>query len=221
VSRESIRTWSEVEAEFVAAMYDFDTARSAERMSDGEYRKKAGVFNQLVIDILGNFSGRELGMTQKRNSLAFDKIDIDICYPKDGALTPIAGAEVKILGAPPHSGNKHKARSASIDLHKRLREVAFTCIDFKAAYAPPMPISTLSAWCGGTHPRYYSFWALRMADEGDFVRTRSMLNGLSHYCNRVGAIFYGPKPSGAYVRWPASELSLDSAMREMAQEIVS
>lgn len=170
--------WKPIEQAFVAGMAAYDAARAHGRMTDGEYRRKAGVFNDLLILLLEHATGHPMGRTEKRESLLFDEIDIDICFPANKALRPKVGAEVKVLGAPPHPGNSEKARPASQDLHKRIREVAFTSTDFKAAHAELQTITSFASWCKETRPKYFSFWALRVADDADFHRARGMLNGL-------------------------------------------
>ena len=115
-----------------------------------------------------------------------------------------------------------KARNGSNDLHKRVREVAFTSMDLKAAYAPPAPIGSFQGWIDSTPPGYFSFWAIRANDESDLDRTRSMLHGLRAYCNGVGAIIYMPKgtdsPTSYKVR-SLTELAIDRWIREMAQRV--
>lgn len=222
VDAENIGRWSSIEEEFIEAVSEFDRAFVAGHFTAGEYKKKAGIFNDLLIKLVENASGQELGRTQKRGSVLFDEIDIDICYPKSRALRPAVGAEVKMLGAPGHKGNDFTPRSAKSDLHKRIREVAFTSIDFKAAHSEAREISSFTSWCKETKPKYFAFWAFRVADEADFIKTREMANGLRSYCNGVGAVFYeqvtGSRRSG-YTKRAASELSLDKVIKEMAQEI--
>ena len=224
VRTEGIRRWSDIEEPFIHAVSAFDAALVTGKMTTGEYKKKAGAFNDLIIYLLENATKCELGKTQKRSSVLFDEIDIDICFPAGKGTPPSVGAEVKMLGAPGHKGNKYKPRSARADLHKRIREVAFTSIDFKAANSEAREISSFQSWCKETNPKYFAFWAFRVADDADFTKTRSMTNGLRHYCNGVGAFFYEQdqqRKATAYKVRPASELSLDKAIKQMAQEIVS
>ena len=159
-------------------------------------------------------------MRCKKKSQLFDLIDIDICYPEQGS--PIVAAEVKLLGTPPHPGNKDKPRPGSADLHKRVREVAFTSMDLKAAYAHPQPIASFQQWVESTLPGYFAFWAIRANDKSDLERVRSTLTSLRAYCNGVGAVIYCPrtaqKPTKYEVR-KLPELSIDRALREMAQRV--
>jgi len=73
-----------------------------------------------------------------------------------------------------------------------------------------------------TRPKYYSFWAFRVANDTDFARVRQMMNGLRSYCNGVGAIIYAAADSSGfpYRKVTAPELSLDRALRDMAQEVI-
>lgn len=159
-------------------------------------------------------------MRLKKDSQLFGKLDVDICYPKQDP--PKIAGEVKALGTPPHPKNDNKARDGSSDLHKRLREVAFTSMDLKVAYSGPQPIQSFQNWIDTTSPGYFSFWAIRANDDADFGRVRSMLTSLRSYCNGVAAVIYSPTsthtPTTYSVR-KLQELDMDRAIREMAQRI--
>lgn len=217
---QSVAVWNEIEPEFIECVERFDTEYSKGGRKSGWYQSKARYFNDLIVALLSNSIGREVSLRSKRNSQLFDLIDIDICYPPKGVPT-IAG-EVKAMGTPPHPGNDYKARPGSQDLHKRVREVAFTSMDLKAAYAPPQPIGSFQKWVDSTSPGYFAFWAVRANDAADFERLRSTFNNLRAYCNGVGAVIYLPKSESettGYTVRSLSELSIDRTLREMAQRI--
>ena len=221
-SREAQR-WDQLQAEFLSAVSDFDTEYATGSRATGWYQSKAGYFNDLLVLLLQNSTGRVLGRSVKRKSALFDEIDIDLCYPADQAKDPSVGAEAKILGTPPHPGTNNTARRAQADIHKRVREVALTAVDFKARYARPQPISSFQSWIQETRPKYYSFWAFRVADDSDFQKVRQIMNALKTYCNGVGAFFYRERSVDeptSYVAAPAPELSIDSVLNEMAFAIV-
>lgn len=221
-SRE-IQRWDQLQTEFLTAVSEFDGEYATGRRKSGWYQQKAGYFNDLLILLLQNTTGRMLGRSVKRKSALFDEIDIDLCYPPDPEKDPSVGAEAKILGAPPHPGNKNIARPAQQDIHKRVREVALTSVDFKARYARPQPINSFQSWIQETRPKYYSFWAFRIADDSDFQKIRQIMNALKTYCNGVGAFFYRGRSANeptTYVSVPAPELSIDSVLNEMAFAIM-
>ncbi|MCH9687377.1 MAG: hypothetical protein K0V04_38440 [Deltaproteobacteria bacterium] len=212
-----IRRWAAIESDFLRAVERFDTEYSRGKRDSGWYKSKARYFNEIALELVANASGKEIAGPVHRQSQLFHKIDIDICYPAEG--DPITAAEVKALGTPPHPGNGNKARRGSSDLHKRVREVALTAIDIKAAYARPVSIKSFRAWVERTEPAYFSFWAIRTENQGDFESVRSILVGLRSYCNGVGAILYSPTTSNPmkYCIRKVPELKMDNALREMAQ----
>ena len=223
-SDSDVERWDQIQDEFLAAVSLFDTEYSKGRKNSGWYQKKAGYFNDLLVLLLENATGAKLGRSVKRGSALFDEIDINLCYPEDPTRRPSVGAEAKMLGAPPHPGNKNIARSARQDIHKRVREVALTSVDFKAHYAPARAIHSFKSWIAETRPKYFSFWAFRVADAHDFENVRQIMNALKNYCNGVGAFFYRERLASEptlYEPAPASELNLDGVLKEMAFEIAN
>lgn len=218
VRREGVTRWSEIESAFLGVVSRFDGAYASGRRTGGWYRAKARYFNDLIVLLLSNRTGRALAARTHRRSLLFGEADVDLCYDLDGI--PVAAGEVKALGTPPHPGNQQQQRDARSDLHKRVREVAFTAMDLKAAYTEPMPITSFADWVKRARPAYFSFWALRVSSDADAQTCQSLLSGLKGYCNEVGAVFYGPGRSATDYqvrRWPG--LSLDRALLEFAQRI--
>lgn len=217
-----VERWLDIEDEFIRVVGLFDTAFARGSNSGGWYQSKARYFNDLIVGLLGNISQKPISLRCKKRSQIFDQIDIDICFPQEG--DPIVAGEVKALGTPPHRGNKNEARAAAQDLHKRVREVAFTSMDLKAAYAPPQPIGSFQQWVDTTSPGYFAFWAIRAKDGPDFESVRSTLTSLRAYCNRVGAVIYVPTKAKAPTEYEVrkvTDLSIDKAIREMAQRIAS
>jgi hypothetical protein len=220
IQRGEISKWSAIENEFIRAVEGFDSEYRTGDRSMGWYQSKARYFNDIVVSLLTNLSKREISTRKKKDSQLFGKLDVDICYPEKDP--PRIAGEVKALGTPPHPANKNRARSGSNDLHKRLREVAFTSMDLKVAYSGPQPITSFQHWIDSTSPGYFSFWAIRANDEADFARVRSMLSSLRSYCNGVGAVVYSPSSPASptsYVVRKLGELDIDKYIREMAQRI--
>jgi hypothetical protein len=220
VKAQKLSRWSDIEADFISVVEKFDSEYSAGGREPGWYQSKARYFNDAIVALLSNASGREVSLRTKKDSQLFDKIDVDICYPASG--TPRIAGEVKALGTPPHSGNRGKARGGSSDIHKRLREVAFTSTDLKVAYSGPQPIRSFQNWIDSTEPGYFSFWAIRAGNDSDLERVRSMISSLRSYCNGVAAVLYLPAspetPTDYQVRH-IPELDIDRALREMAQRV--
>lgn len=214
------QSWAEVEADFIAAVSDFDREYSLGRRPSGWYQLKAKFFNDLVVSIIENCSGRKIATRAKKRSVLFSDIDIDICYPEVG--DPMVAAEVKALGTPPHPGNDGQARRARSDMHKRVREVAFTAMDIKAAHAKPRTISSFQAWVDTAEPAYLSFWALRVDGAADLSSVRSILASLKSYCNGVGAVIYEPASSPTtYAIRQFPEFVMDRAIRDFTQRVIS
>jgi hypothetical protein len=220
VRKDRTTRWAEVEPAFVDCIELFDDEYMGGRRSSGWYQAKARYFNDVIVALLENLCGRSMTTRQKKRSHLFTEIDIDVCYPSSGEL--LMGAEVKALGAPPHPGNKMKGRPASQDIHKRVREVAFTSIDVKAAYAPLKKIASFQDWVDTTTPAYASFWAIRANDTSDLNRIRTTLSSLRHFCNGVGALVYMPSHTPTSYRVEhIHELAIDRALRDLGQRIAS
>lgn len=217
---DACQSWGEIEPEFIATLTAFDAEYSRGHRASGWYQQKARYFNDLVILIIENCTGKTIAKRNKKKSVLFGKIDIDICYPVTG--DPIVAAEVKALGTPPHPRNSDSARRASIDLHKRVREVAFTATDIKAAYAKPRPITSFKAWVDSAEPAYLSFWAVRVDGDADLSSVRDILASLYNYCNGVGAVIYGTRGTVTdYAVRHYSALSMERAIREFVQRVIS
>lgn len=220
IRTQSVSRWSDVQDDFIRVVEAFDAEYRTGRYASGWYQSKARYFNDIVVALLSNASGREIAVRAKKDSQLFEKIDVDICYPGTG-VPKIAG-EVKALGTPPHAGNNDVARGGSSDLHKRLREVAFTSTDLKVAYSGPQPIQSFQNWIDSTDPGYFSFFAIRARDEADLGRVRSMLSSLRSYCNGVAAVLYLPRSAQSPTTYEVRripELDMDRTLREMAQRI--
>jgi hypothetical protein len=188
-------SWTEVEQEFLAAISAFDTEYSTGNHDSGWYQLKGKFFNDLVVDLVENCSGRHVGRRGKRPGTLFPHIDLDICYPADSHQPPRVAGESKIAGTPPHRGNKNVARPGSSDIDKRVREVAFNALDIKIAQAPAreQTIVDVADWIRRTDPRYFSFWAFRAENRTDYLRAVRRLDGLAgSYADGVGAFFYEP-----------------------------
>lgn len=163
---------------------------------------------------------RRLRGAQRRRVFSFCGIDIGIYYPS--ADEPVVSAEVKALGPRPHLKNGYKARGARSDLHKRVREVAFTATDVKAAHARPTLINSFQDWIDKTRHAYLTFWAMRVAGPKDLDAVRSFLSSLKSYCNGVGAASYEAKTTLTdYVVRDYPEFDMDRVIRDFTQRVIS
>lgn len=218
--RDRIKQWIDIEDDFVRSVGLFDTEFGRSCRDEGWYRLKARCFNKLIAGLLGNVSGRPMSLGCKKQSQIFDSIDLDFCFPQDGA--PIIAGDVTALGTPPRSGNKHNAGDAAQSFHRRVREVAFSSMDLKAAYASPRAIASFQNWVDTTSPGYFAFWAVRANDKHDFDDLRSALASSRTYCNGVGAVIYLPKQADTPTEYEVkkvNELSIDRAIRDVSQRI--
>lgn len=218
VRSQRIDRWSEVLISYLDATSGFDTEFASGAHDKGWYQQKAKFFNDIVVALLENRSGKAMSTRQKKRSALFSELDIDVCFDNANG-EPVIGAEVKQLGTPPHPGNSGP-RPASQDLHKRAREVAFTSVDFKLAYASPTPIKSFQNWIDRTPPGYFTFWSMRVAHDKDLSKVRSTLVNLRTYCNGVGAVIYRERGSPTdYEPVDVSELDIDRLLREIAQRV--
>ena len=220
IRRSRTAKWSSIQDAFIEAVERFDAEFGRARWATGSYQAMARYFNDMIVALLANASSKKIFTRKKKDSQLFGKVDVDICYPESDP--PKIVGQVQALGTLPHPTNRNQARSGSSDLHKRLREVAFTSMDLKMVYSPPQPIDSFQSWIDSTSPGYFSFWAIRASDDGDFERVRSMLSSLRAYCNGVGALVYMPKTPDSQTSYKVRkvlELDIDRAIREVAQRI--
>ena len=212
--------WSSIQDAFIEVVERFDAEFGRARRATGWYQAMARYFNDVIVALLANASSKKIFTGKKKDSQLFGNVDVDICYPESDP--PAIVGEVEALGTPPNPKNRSQARTGSSDLNKRLREVAFTSIDLKMNYSPPQRINSFQSWIDSTSPGYFSFWAIRASDDGDFDRVRSMLSSLRAYCNGVAAVVYMPKTSDSQTSYKVRkvpELDIDRAIREIAQRI--
>ena len=233
VGDQAITDFSVIEARFIAAMSAFDTeiARPGGEWTSGDNQGKGKFFNELTARLLQNLTGLQIIQRGKRPGVLLDNVDVDLCFPPDGA--PLVIAETKMLGTPQHPRNQTsqhiRGRRGTADLPKRIREIALNVIDLKLA-APEgrvEPIGDIATWIQRQPPAFYALFGLRLADNYDheqLVAQAQMLN--NSYANGVGLVLYRPiditTPAGrtTYERVrPPRGLALDDALRRMAREI--
>ncbi|GAB3198157.1 hypothetical protein GCM10027261_24960 [Geodermatophilus arenarius] len=235
VEEQAITRFSSIEAHFIAAMGAFDTeiARPGGQWTSGDNQGKGKFFNELTAALLQNLTGQPIIQRGKRPGVLLDNVDVDLCFPLDGA--PLVIAETKMLGTPQHPRNETsqhiRGRRSTADLPKRIREIALNVIDLKLA-APAgraEPIGDIATWIQRQSPAFYALFGLRVADDYDHEQLVAQAQMLSNsYANGVGLVLYRPTdistPVGrttyARVR-PPRGLALDDALARMAREITA
>lgn len=228
VKSEGLASWASVEPEFLVAISAFDTAYSTEEHDSGWYQLKGRFFNDLVVDLVENCSGRAIARRAKRRGTLFPLIDLDVCYPADSGQPPVVAGESKIQGTPPHRRNQNTARPGSSDLDKRVREVAMNALDIKItqASAKAQTIVDVVDWIRRSDPRYFSFWAFRADDDVDFKRAVRRLDGLAtSYADGVGAFFYEPvaedQPTTYRILAGPASMSMDRTIERLCRLIAA
>ena len=120
--------WDQVAAEFLAAMWTFDSLIGRGIATQGENQNgKGDFFGDLVCLLLRNCSGKNLLSRPGTAGRVFENHALDASYPATGDLEVLI--ETKVCGAPISPRNstsqKHpKGRPGSADLDKRIKEAA-------------------------------------------------------------------------------------------------
>ncbi len=144
------RSWAQVQDGFLRAMEKFDAEVIAGRASEGERQNgKGDYFNDLIVAILQEASGRQLNVRRGVNGLIVKNYNLDVTYPAEGVAELLV--EAKVMGTPKHPGSAEEmaeGRRGSADLPKRLREAAFKTIDLKAGFSLQQSQSGKSAQSG-------------------------------------------------------------------------
>lgn len=139
--------WSQVEADFLLAMEQFDMLIAAGQTNRGDRRNgKGDFFNNLIALILENCSGLTLGSRSRLPGLVFPMHNLDVAYPSTGDVQFLL--EAKALGIPKHPENPSQrnqlGRAGASDLTKRIKEAAFKTIDLKAEHGFSQPQSNMA-----------------------------------------------------------------------------
>lgn len=152
-------SWNQVEQAFLAAMSEFDASIAASvgaDMTDDEKSElgadlqngKGDFFNDLLVLLLKQCSGVQI-LTSRRPvpGLIVPLHNLDCVYPPEGDLRFML--EAKMMGTPKHINSpkqKESGRPGSADIDKRVKELAFKCIDLKGEFSRHQAMS-------GTAPR--------------------------------------------------------------------
>ena len=210
-------SWNQVEESFLAAMSEFDASIAASvgaDMTDDEksdlsadlQNGKGDFFNDLLVLLLKQCSDVEL-LTSRRPvpGLIVPKHNLDCVYPAEGDLRFML--EAKMMGTPKHINSpkqKESGRPGSADIDKRVKELAFKCIDLKGEFSRRQSMSgtapraggpgggDLTTWLRSVEPKIYFFLGVRVTSDRDFERTLAWASTAQQVLDAVGLYCFEP-----------------------------
>ena len=214
---EGYTSWNQVEESFLAAMSEFDASIAASvgvDMTDDEksdlgadlQNGKGDFFNDLLVLLLKQCSGVQL-LTSRRPvpGLIVPIHNLDCVYPAEGDLRFML--EAKMMGTPKHINSprqKESGRPGSADIDKRVKELAFKCIDLKGEFSRRQAMGgtaprfggpgggDLTTWLRTVEPKIYFFIAVRIISESDFDRTLKWASTAQQVLDAVGLYCFEP-----------------------------
>lgn len=211
------KSWDQIEGSFLAAMSAFDASIAASvgaDLSDNEKSElgadlqngKGDFFNDLLALILENCSGIDLLSTRRKvPGLIVPVHNLDGVYPDEGPIKFML--EAKMMGTPKHINSpKQKAagRPGSADIDKRVKELAFKCIDLKGEYSRLRTIEgtapaaggpgggDLTTWLRSVDPKIYFCIGVRVINDADFERTLTWARTAQQVLDAVGLYCFEP-----------------------------
>lgn len=213
-------SWNQVEQAFLLAMSQFDASIAASvgaDMTDDEKSElgadlqngKGDFFNDLLVLLLKQCSGVQL-LTSRRPvpGLIVPVHNLDCVYPAEGDLRFML--EAKMMGTPKHINSprqKESGRPGSADIDKRVKELAFKCIDLKGEFSRRQAMSgtaprtggpgggDLTTWLRSVEPKIYFFIAVRVISDSDFERTLKWASTAQQVLDAVGLYCFEPTDS--------------------------
>jgi len=215
------KSWDQIEGSFLAAMSAFDTSITSSvgaQLSDEEKSElsadlqngKGDFFNDLLGLILENCSGIDLLSTRRKvPGLIVPVHNLDAVYPDEGPIRFML--EAKMMGTHKHINSpKQKAvgRPGSADIDKRVKELAFKCVDLKGEYSRlrtmegTAPVAggpgggDLTTWLRSVNPRIYFFIGVRVVSDADFERTLTWARTAQQVLDAVGIYCFEPTDEG-------------------------
>ncbi len=215
------KSWNEVEASFLAAMSEFDSSVGATVGADltDEEKSELGAdlqngkgdfFNDLLALLLENCSGIDLLSTRRKvPGLIIPTHNLDGVFPNDGPIEFLL--EAKMMGTPKHiQSPKQRAagRAGSADIDKRVKELAFKCIDLKGEHSRLQTMAgaspshggpgggDLTTWLRSIGPKIYFFIGVRVISDADFERTMTWATTAQQVLDAVGVFCFQPVDDG-------------------------
>ena len=199
--RNALSTWTAFEPMYLQAMWEFDRLVAAGDVTSGDLRNgKGDAFNDFLVTLLQNCSGKTLNTRPDVPGLSFRRHKLDMAYP-DAPQPVQLVLETKAAGVPIHPGNstsqRHpEGRAGSADLEKRVKEASLKNIDIKAEVARVGgrgggPTSDLGSWMRSAKPRCYMLMAVRVRDSADLASTIDFGHTAEVWFDRCGLYCYG------------------------------
>jgi hypothetical protein len=227
----SPKRWTDVEAGFLKAMWEFDEnfARGLADQGDNQ-NGKGDFFTDLIALLLENSTGKALYGRGAVPGLFFPHHNLDASYPPSGPVELVI--ETKAAGAPKTLRNPKqknpRGRPGSNDLKKRVTEVGLKTIDLKAEAARMAgegrgPAGDLVSWLRKSRPLCFLFLAIRVVDEKDLRGTIQFAQTAGRILDDVGLIAYEPKldDSGYAALAVPPEVQLDRVLARVATALRS
>jgi len=165
---------------------------------------KGDFFNDLLALLLENCSGIDLLATRRKvPGLIVPTHNLDGVYPDEGPIRFML--EAKMMGTPKHINSpkqKDAGRPGSADIDKRVKELAFKCIDLKGEHSRLLTIGGVSPTAGGpgggdlttwlrsVDPRIYFCIAVRVVSDADFERTMKWASTAQQVLDAVGVFCF-------------------------------
>lgn len=214
---EKFASWNQVEDTFLAAMGDFDSSIASSvgaDMTDDEKSElsadlqngKGDFFNDLIGLLLENCSGIDLLQTRRKvPGLIVPVHNLDGVYPDEGPIRFML--EAKMMGTPKHINSPKQrpaGRAGSADIDKRVKELAFKCIDLKGEFSRRQTMSggipaaggagggDLTTWLRSIEPRIYFCIAVRVISDSDFDRVMTWAHTAQQVLDAVGVYCFEP-----------------------------
>lgn len=174
VQDEAVRSFAEVQVDWLALMWCLDAYRRAgtppRGMGDPNdspsdrlnavYRGKGNWFAALVALLLENRTSQRIAPRQKVQGFS-QKHQIDLAWPPREE-DPRVCVETKVMGAPPRFGST-RARGALADYTNRRKELKFAATDLKLfRRQEETVIDHWGVWRENAPPRSYFLWAARL-----------------------------------------------------------
>ena len=225
------RRWTDVEEDFLRAMWEFDRNFAAGVATQGDNQNGKGDFlTDLIALLLENASGKSLYGRGAVPGLFFGKHNLDASYPPSGQVELLI--ETKASGAPKTPRNPRQTnplgRPGSADLKKRVTEAGLKTIDLKAEWARLEgkgggPAGDLRTWLRRSRPQCVLFLAVRVVHSRDLEKTIELAHAATNLMDGVGLVAYQPDPRGSgyqRVKVPL-DLELDRELSQVATALRS
>lgn len=245
IQAEAIKTFTEVESDFLDMIWTLDAYRiaqvvprgmanplkpdlSPEKQLEGVYRGKGNYFSSVITHILGNMTTSRLA--SRNDVMGFSQPhQIDIAWPARD-VKPLRDAliccEAKLTGAPAYPGNVERGGFA--DWSNRRKELKFQATDLKLyRKAANTQIDNWDLWRKTAPPSVYSLWAARLGAKDSIskmieearILTETYSNGVGIYAFQINEKGTGYTPSFLPKGVSGRVTSLDNVLGYIAADI--